>query len=156
MKLVIGLGNPGKQYLGTRHNVGQDFAAYAKGHATDVFMNNSGPAVKKLLEQQNLAPEDVVIAHDDLDITFGTYKISFDRNAGGHHGIESTIAALRTKAFWRLRIGIANDQLSGHREHGTVADFVLAKFTPTERHELTSIFQKALAELQDRFAHPRE
>ena len=153
MKLVIGLGNPGKEYDGTRHNVGRDFASYAQGHTTEVFMNNSGLAVRKLLEQKKLTPEDLIIVHDDLDIEFGKFKISFNRNAAGHHGIESIIASLKTKAFWRLRIGTASPRLRSARIAGKVSDFVLSKFTSTERHELTAIFQKALAELQDRFPH---
>ena len=152
-KLIFGIGNPGKEYEGTRHNIGRAFAAYAGGHESDVFVNVSGPAVKKLKSKLKLKNEDICIVHDDLDIEFGKFKFSFDRNSAGHKGVQSVMDALKTKKFWRLRLGTASPRLRSARTAGKVSDFVLGKFTPTERNELTKIFKTALAELGDRLHH---
>lgn len=145
MKLIFGIGNPDSEYGGTRHNIGRAFARYADGHESDVYVNNSGLAVKKL----NVKPENLIVAHDDLDIEFGKFKLSFDRNSGGHKGVDSIIKALKTKKFWRLRFGIANSKLKAARAKGKVPDFVLSKFTPTEQKQLKSIFKGA----HDRINH---
>ncbi len=154
MKLLIGLGNPGKEYEGTRHNIGFAFADFVAGQEagplvekTDDFMNNSGGPVRKLVKRHDVHPKHLVVAHDDLDIEFGRFKLSFGRNAAGHHGVESIIEHLKTKEFWRLRIGIANPKLVSMRAAGTVADFVLSKFNPEERGQLSEIFERALAAL---------
>src|SRR3989344_5094895 len=149
MKLLFGIGNPDIKYEDTRHNVGRAFAAHEHGYESDVFVNLSGPAVKKLKAKLKAKNEDIVIAHDDLDIEFGKFKLSFDRNSAGHKGVESIIAALKTKKFWRLRFGIANSKLKSARASGKVAEFVLSKFSPSEQKELTTIFQQA----HDRIAH---
>lgn len=148
-KLIIGIGNPGAEYDGTRHNVGRAFSVYAGGEESDVFVNNSGIAVKKLKAKHKAKNEEIVIAHDDLDIEFGKFKVSFDRNSGGHKGVQSVIDALKTKKFWRLRIGIANSKLKSIRAAGKVPDYVLSKFTPAEQKQLPDIFKQA----HDRLNH---
>ncbi len=143
MKLLFGIGNPDKEYDGTRHNVGRAFVAHEHGYESDVFVNNSGGAVKKLKAKLKVKNEDIIIAHDDLDIEFGKFKLSFDRNSAGHKGVQSIIDALKTKKFWRLRFGIANSKLKGARAAGKVPEFVLSKFTPTEQKQLADIFKQA-------------
>src|SRR3989338_8205235 len=125
-KLLFGIGNPGKEYEGTRHNVGWMFAEYENGETSDVFVNNSGVAVKKLKSKYKAKNEEIVIAHDDLDIEFGKIKIAFDRSSAGHKGVQSIMDVLKTQKFWRVRIGIANSKLKGARKAGKVSDFVLS------------------------------
>lgn len=151
MKLLFGIGNPGPEYQGTRHNIGRAFSAHEGGYESDVFVNTSGPAVKKLKTKLKAKNEDIIIAHDDLDIEFGKFKFSFDRNSAGHKGVQSIIDTLKTKKFWRLRFGIANTKLKKMRKEGRVADFVLSKFTPTEQKQLKDIFKEA----HDRITHDR-
>lgn len=145
MNILFGIGNPGDEYEGTRHNIGRAFAAHEGGRQSDVFVNQSGEAVRKL----KVKPQDLIVAHDDLDIEFGKFKLSFDRNSAGHKGVESIIRALKTKKFWRLRFGIANSKLKNARAAGKVPEFVLSKFTPTEQKQLKKIFQEA----HDRINH---
>ena len=175
MKLIIGLGNPGEEYTGTRHNVGwmvldklaqeagaelafdkKMNAAVAKGKLNgkpmllakpDTFVNESGEAAKKLKLLAKAKPTDIIIVHDDLDIEFGNWKLSFGKNAGGHHGVESVIKALKTKDLWRLKIGIANKKLAAARRDDKVADFVLAKFSPAEQERLKLVFKQVLARI---------
>ncbi len=116
VKLIIGLGNPGKEYEKTYHNVGILFTDYFKKCQvsgvkyqvlkSDVFMNQSGNFVKKTLKKYRIKPEELLIVHDDSDIELGKYKISFGRGSAGHNGVQSIIDSLGTKNFWRLRIGI--------------------------------------------------
>ncbi|MEK7114725.1 MAG: aminoacyl-tRNA hydrolase, partial [Patescibacteria group bacterium] len=114
-RLIIGLGNPGKEYEKTYHNAGFLFVDYLinsqlpitnyKLLKTDVYMNQSGNFVKKTLKKYKIKPEEILIVHDDSDIELGKYKISFGRGSAGHNGVQSIIDALKTKNFWRLRIG---------------------------------------------------
>lgn len=133
--IIAGLGNPGEEYEGTRHNVGRMVVEYfankhecgewkddkkikariAKGKVgkesvllvmPETFMNNSGKALVPLVKNKKQA-ERLVIVYDDLDLPLGTIKISFDRGSGGHRGLESVIKALKTRAFVRLRVGVS-------------------------------------------------
>ncbi|MCK5084398.1 MAG: aminoacyl-tRNA hydrolase [Candidatus Pacebacteria bacterium] len=135
MKLIIGLGNPGKKYEKTRHNTGflvvnkiannfqfpvsgfnSKFNAEISQDAIDnekvilvkplTFMNSSGQAVRAVLDYYKIDPRDIIVIHDDLDIPLGEYKISKNRNSGGHKGVQSIIDCLGTKDFTRIRIGI--------------------------------------------------
>ena len=135
MKLVIGLGNPGEKYEGTRHNTGRmALESFAKKHdfsewrfdkkinaqiaegkigkekvlliTPDTFMNNSGKAVAYLVKSKKAAL-DALVVYDDMDLPIGTMKLSFGRSSGGHNGLESIIRALKTKDFPRLRIGVS-------------------------------------------------
>ncbi|MBI2054792.1 MAG: peptidyl-tRNA hydrolase [Candidatus Sungbacteria bacterium] len=141
MILIIGLGNPGKEYEGTRHNMGREIClAFAKKHfdvpiandklkaltaggelgkekiavvLPDTFMNKSGEAAKKaqLLWKPKL--DKIFVVHDDADIELGRTKLSFDRDSAGHKGVESVMRALGSKKFWRFRIGIGLPQPKG-------------------------------------------
>lgn len=133
--IIAGLGNPGTEYEGTRHNTGriavealakkieaEDFvedkkinaeiakAKVGKNTATlvkpNTFMNKSGNTVGKLVKSKKAA-ETFVVIHDDLDIPFGRMKMSFNKSSGGHKGVESIMRAIKTEAFIRLRIGIS-------------------------------------------------
>ena len=131
IKLIIGLGNPEPKLQNTYHNVGHLFVDYLAELLTapkfkkqrlkhfefskttnqtliktTTHMNNSGSAVRKSLQFFSTQPKETVIAHDDSDIILGNYKIEFGRGAAGHKGVESIIKSLKTKDFWRIRIGI--------------------------------------------------
>lgn len=154
MKLIVGLGNPGRKFVKTRHNVGHMFVvAFGKQltassravngkpkvvyHRTTVFMNDSGKEVKKLTTDYRLMTNDLLVVHDDMDLPLGKFKLQFGRGAAGHKGVQSIIDELKTKGFWRLRIGI------GAPPEGVAGeDYVLEKFS---REEL-KILQKPLEE----------
>ncbi len=177
MKLIIGIGNPDPQYADTRHNVGWQFlnwlrkkykvssfqfsekmnseiatgeidgikVSLAKAHT---YVNETGTAVKKITGNLKLKPENVIVVHDDLDIPFGMCKRSFEKNSGGHKGVESVIKALKTTKFHRIRIGTAVRSLDKAREQSDkkrdefVKDFVLHTFTPAQRDELKTVFKE--------------
>ena len=140
MKLVVGLGNPGKEYENTRHNTGfilLDFILGKKvewkessgtklfyykdeigGKPTEyikptTFMNNSGIAVAFVKDKHKLNLKDIVVIYDDIDLPLGKMKISFDRSSGGHNGLESIIKKLKSREFVRIRIGISLETPSG-------------------------------------------
>ena len=153
--LIVGLGNPGKEYQGSRHNVGADFVAaledkfpgQAKAAELNVYMNNSGGPVRKLVASKKAA-ERLVVVHDDLDLPLGTLKMSFGSGSGGHRGVESIIKALKTKEFVRLRVGISPATPSGKvrkPDSKKVVDFVLGQFRPPEREKLKKV-QKRVGE----------
>jgi len=182
MKLIIGLGNPGEEYENTRHSVGftvVDEIARKEGSKFSfenkfnaevaksrfgskpvilvkpfTFVNKSGEAAKKIRLFYKVKSEDIIVIHDDLDIEFGSFKLSFAKHSGGHRGVQSVIDSLKTNKFWRLRIGIANRKLATARRQKTlkakseaVGDFVLSKFTPSEQTELKKTIKKALERL---------
>ena len=112
------------------------------------YVNVTGPVVMNLAKAFKVKPADTIIVQDDLDIPFGNIKLSFDKNSGGHRGIESIMKSLKTKAFFRLRLGIANTALAkAYRQPKTKDDaikkFVLAKFTPTETASVKKTFKAA-------------
>lgn len=139
--VIVGLGNPGEEYQGTRHNSGRmalDYFAQqmkcgdwkvdkaSKAHiasgmvgktttvlvAPDTFMNKSGAAVTKFVKTQKAA-ERMVVIYDDLDLPLGSLKLSFNRGSGGHRGVESIMKAVKTKKFTRVRIGVSPSTLGG-------------------------------------------
>lgn len=117
------------------------------------YVNKSGDAVKKLIENYKLKTENLVISHDDLDIPFGNTKMSFGKNSGGHKGVESIMRALKTKKFYRLRIGLGVKALQKARRQSDkqrdefVRDFVLSKFSKSERETLKKIFKESYNKL---------
>ena len=177
-KLIIGLGNPDEEYQNTRHNVGfmfldylakkidaNDFAEDKKHNAlvskskvekTSVvlakplcYVNKSGEVISKLAKFYKIKSSDIIVVQDDLDIEFGSFKNSFEKNSGGHKGVESIIKALKTNKFYRLRIGTSVRALLKAREQSDkkrddfVMDFVLSKFTKMEHEKLKSLFKEA-------------
>jgi len=155
MYILFGIGNLGKEYIGTRHNVGVAFLEWSKMEyaKSDGFVNTSGAFVKKLLAKKKTPPKRLFVAHDDLDIEFGKFKISFGRNSAGHKGVQSVIDHLKTNKFWRIRIGIANKKLASARKNEAVPDFVLAKFTPAEHKNLETVFTETLHALEHHLNH---
>ena len=153
MKIIIGLGNPGAEYQNTRHNAGvmlvDKMADIWRKHygavvckkenvwfvkTKDVFMNESG----RLL--QGLPEGELWVAHDDLDIKLGEYKIQKGRGPKEHNGVESVENALKTKDFWRIRIGIENRDRD--RENGE--SYVLGKFTSEEKGILEGVLDEII------------
>lgn len=157
MKMVVGLGNPGRQYVGTRHNVGfmavdelavrhgapafkeQMGALTAKARVGDAdallvkpqtFMNLSGEAVGRLWRWHKLALEDVIVVSDDMDLPFGKLRLRERGSAGGHNGLKSLFAHLQSQEVARLKIGV------GRPDERDVIDHVLSPFMPAEREEL--------------------
>lgn len=146
--VIVGLGNPGEEYDGTRHNVGRivldyfgkknDFgewkenkkakARVARGMIDrtivalvepDTFMNKSGSAVTPFVKSVKAA-ERMVVVYDDLDLPLGRIKVSFDRGSGGHKGLESIMRAVKTKKFIRIRVGVSPHTAAGKikKPHG--------------------------------------
>jgi PTH1 family peptidyl-tRNA hydrolase len=169
--LIAGLGNPGEKYEMLRHNVGARIVSeFIKGkilaerikiYLPSVFMNESGQALKALITKEKIAPRRLLAVHDDSDIFFGKFKLSFGSRSAGHRGAESVIQSLDTKDFWRLRIGIQpaphqspEQELSavyGAGKHGTgqvgvlrhirADDLVLKPFSAAEEAELPRIIE---------------
>jgi len=168
MKLLIGLGNPGKKFERTRHNAGflvldkmatdwkeskKAQALYAKteinGETVELlkpqtFMNNSGVAVAYAARKHNVKSTDITIIHDDKDIPLGEYKIQTNRGPAGHNGIKSIIEHLGTQNFTRVRIGIATPEMDKYDDQ---ADFVLGKFSKAEMEILEDVIKNIIKEL---------
>lgn len=150
MKLFIGLGNTGKQYEQTRHNIGHQFIEILKkanisDSKFDVntgFMNESGLSVQKIVHFYKVNLENFYLVHDDLDLPVGEYRIQFDRGPAGHHGVESIIGHLGSQAFNRIRIGIGKPP-----EFVDVADFVLQKFSTSEKKIIDETIDKITEEI---------
>lgn len=151
--LLIGLGNPGKKYENTRHNAGHIFVRWLQSQPSTinhlqstVFMNESGIFVRKMLKQCNLSPNQLILAHDDLDLPLGEFKLQFGRGSAGHNGVESTIKSLGTKDFWRLRFGI------GRPPEGVgVERYVLENFSGEQIFSLYESFPAAVESLKELF-----
>lgn len=170
MKMIVGLGNIGPQYTKTRHNTGfMTVEAFAKEHGIllnnrkmeakfgigvvdghkviivepTTFMNESGRAVHPLMEYYDVAVEDVIIVHDDMDLPLGKIRFRDKGSAGGHNGIKSIISHLGTKEFARLKVGIE------HPKQVSVVDYVLGKFTADQTPLLNQAIDKAKAGLLD-------
>lgn len=117
------------------------------------YVNKSGEAVKKLIRNSKFEIRNLVIVHDDLDIPFDNTKISFDRNSGGHKGVESVMKSLKTKKFYRLRIGLGTRALtkaralSDSRRDEFVRNYVLSRFSSSESEKLKAIFKGAYNKL---------
>ncbi|MDI6717487.1 MAG: aminoacyl-tRNA hydrolase [Patescibacteria group bacterium] len=164
-KLIIGLGNPGKEYEKTYHNAGflfidflisnnrltADFFSKYKNFEylktknfilirPTLFMNESGKAVLEILKYFSARPEDIIIVHDDSDIELGKYKISAGRGSAGHRGVESIIKSLGNKNFQRLRIGTANKKHFKQK----AGDFALKKIGKSEIKAIQTTFKDAI------------
>ena len=150
MKLFIGLGNPGKEYQKTRHNIGHQFIdvlkskdlPHTKCDINSGFMNEAGLSVQKIVHFYKVNLKDFYLVHDDLDLPVGEYRLQFDRGAAGHHGVESVIGHLGTRAFNRIRIGIGKPS-----EHIPVEDFVLQNFSKDEKVLINQTIDKIIQEI---------
>lgn len=169
MYLIIGLGNPGENYEKTRHNAGflfidniagkDKFEVDRKMEAEILkrgelllakpftFMNDSGRAVRKIMDYYKLSIDKVVVVHDDLDIAFGEYKIQKEIGPKVHNGIKSIEQYLGRKDFLRVRIGIDNRQPGV--SYGTGADYVLSKMNKEELKEIDGTIEEATKELAE-------
>ena len=151
MILIVGLGNPGQKYKKTRHNVGhQVIDKFPKRKRVilfkpSVFMNQSGKAVKRLITNSQLPITNLWIIHDDIDIPLGKFKIQKGRGSAGHKGVESIIRELKTKDFWRVRIGICPE--AGKPKN--VEKFVLQKFTKEEEKILKEVIKEAIQKINE-------
>lgn len=143
MTLIVGLGNPGKKYEKTRHNVGFMVADALKSRKISAtilkpktFMNESGRAVGPLMRSKKITQETLFVIHDDLDLPVGTLRISRNASSAGHKGVQSIIDTLGSKNFTRFRIGIKPNHPIANVER-----FVLSPFNKTE----ATAIQKVLA-----------
>ena len=152
--ILMPLGNPGREYEGTRHNTGKIVNDLIKGKIdpqnfkildSPEFMNNSGRAASRTIKSKKAA-EKLIVVHDDLDLPLGTFKVSFDRGPGGHRGVASVIRALKTEAFIRVRVGVSPVTPSGKlrkpKGEKAVLDFILGKFKPKELEVLKKVSKK--------------
>ncbi|MBI2630737.1 aminoacyl-tRNA hydrolase [Candidatus Nomurabacteria bacterium] len=171
MKLVVGLGNPGKEYENTRHNTGRILVGLVEkklgGKATksikfltpDTFMNNSGKAVAPLVKSKKDL-KDLVVIYDDIDLPIGKMKISFNRSSGGHNGLGSIIKALKSEEFLRIRIGIAPVAPSGkiRKPSGEkdVIKFILGEFKKSELETIKKLSKKVAEAIECIFTESKD
>lgn len=158
MKLIVGLGNPGKDYENTRHNIGfmvldnyltsctwqkkfnAEYTTITINNEKAIlvkpltYMNLSGDAVVEYVNYYKIAAKDILVIHDDLDLPFGKIRIKASSSAGGHNGIKSIIERLGNNNFARLKIGIS------HNTNGDTKDFVLGKFNKEQLEELAKLY----------------
>jgi PTH1 family peptidyl-tRNA hydrolase len=174
VKIVVGLGNPGKQYDQTRHNVGwmvldrladraglarrtkaRDASAVVRGRYRDLdlvlvkpmtYMNLSGEAVRKVLARERAPLEDLLIVYDDFDLPLGRIRMREEGSAGTHNGLRSVIGEMGTQKIARLRVGIGDP---GHR----AIDHVLSRFTPEEQRDLELVLEAATDSVEDWAMH---
>ncbi len=171
MKLIVAFGNPGKQYNFTRHNFGflaADFYFKVKGFEWEshekfnaiyqkvddclfikpqTFYNDIGTSVRAFADFYKIAPENILVVCDDFNLEFSQLRERQKGSAGGNNGLKSVILHLGTENFPRLRLGTGNDEL--RKRIGDV-DFVLSKFTESEKAKLPEILN-AVVEKIDRF-----
>ena len=150
--VIIGLGNPGKKYNNTRHNIGfkvvDEFAKTKKAgwllFKTKTFMNQSGRAVKKIILNNGCQAANVVVVHDDIDIPVGEFKMQKGRGSAGHKGVRSIIKELATNDFWRIRVGICPRE----GKPKNVEKFVLGSFTKDEEENIMGLVEKITKEIE--------
>ena len=166
IRLIAFLGNPGKEYERTRHNAGwlvADELSFAselvwkekfKGIVASrgglillrprAFMNRSGESVGPCASFYRVAPEELLVVHDDIELSFGRFELRKGGGLGGHNGLKDIVRVLGTREFERLRIGISRPQ------HGAPARHVLSRFSPDEEAMLSELLTKAARLLESR------
>jgi len=147
IRAIIGLGNPGKEYEHTYHNIGAWSLPYFQDMLTyqpKSFMNESGLDIARWLKMSNLTIAEVVIVHDDSDLPIGSYKLVKGGGSAGHNGVQSIIDHLGTEEFWRLRIGIRDPQEAVRKKD---LEFVLQRFPKEQEAVFKEVLQKAWSEL---------
>ena len=167
IRLIVGLGNPGRGYQQTRHNAGfwwvDAIAGRKKAHWSkeskfsgwttkveeggrefwllkpNTYMNESGRSVAAFMRFFRIEPESMLVVHDERDLPPGSVKLKKGGGTGGHHGLTDVVEALGTKDFWRLRIGIGHP---GHKD--LVADYVLHEARREEQEAIDPPFERSL------------
>ncbi len=158
--IIAGLGNPGEEYVNTRHNTGRivlesltddEFSFDKKINARiselkigkekikliepETFMNNSGKSISQIVKNIKSA-EKLIVIYDDFNLPLGKIRISYNRSSGGHNGLESIIKSIKTEAFIRIRIGVAPENAKGNAKvpHGEdkIEKFILGKYKDDE------------------------
>ncbi len=166
MKLIVGLGNPGKEYENTRHNIGYMVVdnyldnvnwkneKLAKIYKTKInnedilfikpttFMNLSGEAVSYYMNYYKINLKDILVIQDDMDLELGIIRLKTDSSSGGHNGIKNIIEHLNSKSFLRLKIGISKPKYD-------VIDFVLSKFSQDELKIINESLNKSKLIIND-------
>lgn len=173
MKVVVGLGNPGPEYDQTRHNVGAEVVTAAAAEAGErlrrgpsrtrsmvaqvgtgdgqvvlavpvTYMNESGNAVRALVDYFGVEPADLLVVHDDIDLPFGRLRLQVGGGTGGHNGLRSIERSLGSRDFTRLKFGVG-------RPPGRMdpADFVLRRFAKAERAEVDLMLEDAAGVVRD-------
>ena len=164
MKLIIGLGNPGRAYANNRHNIGfmcvsyfarksgikldrkQALARIGSGKVAgsevvvarpQTFMNSSGKSVSRLVQKFKVDLSDLFVIHDDLDLPLGKIRIRQGGGSGGHKGIDSIVSELGNPDFIRIRIGIGRPE--GEASEDEVISYVLSDFTPEQKKVITKV-----------------
>jgi PTH1 family peptidyl-tRNA hydrolase len=168
MKLVVGLGNPGKEYENTRHNTGRILVGMIekkladskiKFLTPDTFMNNSGKAVAPLIKSKKDL-KDLVVIYDDIDLPIGKMKISFNKSSGGHNGLESVIKKLKSQEFLRIRIGISPATPKGivkkPKGEKAVLNFLLGEYKKSELETLKKLSKKVAEAVEMIFTESKE
>ena len=169
MRLIVGLGNPGKQYQNNRHNIGfnivdsllEDYPNKTKVNVPALigdlerldpnllalkptsYMNHSGIEVAKVVNFFKITPSDILVIQDEVDIPFGTIKLHFGKSSAGHRGVESIIESLGTQDFHRLRVGVSRPP-----ENIPTDQYVLQDFSSEEASQLKNITSEALIQIK--------
>jgi PTH1 family peptidyl-tRNA hydrolase len=173
LQLLVGLGNPGEKYAGTRHNVGfmalerlagrgcVSFRHQAKLHGLlaevgqghqrlrllmpQTYMNDSGRSIRAALDWYGIEPMQMLVLVDDMDLPLGRLRLRASGGAGGHNGLRSTIAHLGGQEFPRLRIGIGAPALNPVERKQRTVGHVLGRFSPSEQPVLEEVLDEVLA-----------
>lgn len=174
MKLIIGLGNPGKEYNNTRHNIGfsfLDFYLKYKGInekwssknegqyistslynnkviflKPQTFMNLSGNCVRKFVDYYNIDIEDILVVSDDLDLKIGNFKLKSSGSFGGHNGLKDIEAKIGSSDYKRLKIGISNDK------NLDTKDYVLGRLSNDEQEKIHELFEHLCVIIDEYFS----
>jgi PTH1 family peptidyl-tRNA hydrolase len=167
--VVVGLGNPGRNYQRTRHNLGWmvlehaasrwGVALVSQGHALQgqgatagcsvllalplAWMNQTGEVVHSLLQDRNLTSSDLILVYDDLDLPLGALKIKTRGGPGGHNGLRSVLSCLETENFCRLKVGIGRPPFDENPAH-----YVLSPFSPEQCGQVEALLPKAVDALE--------
>jgi len=166
MKLIVGLGNPGRAYANNRHNIGficinhfgrshgikldrkQGRARIGMGKVAgnevvvakpQTYVNLSGKSVSRLVKRFNISLDELIVIHDDLDLPLGKIRLSYGSSSGGHKGIDSIIKEVGSQNFTRIRIGIGRPAEASEDE---IIAYVLSDFTPEQKKAITPAIPK--------------
>lgn len=174
LQLFVGLGNPDKKLLVTRHNVGfwfldslskklnRDFV-YSKKFDSDIFINeynnqeftmmkpmsyinNSGVPIKKFIKNKNIKPDNILVIYDDIDLAVGKIRLKNGGGSGGHKGLNSIVEQLGSKNFWRLRIGIGKPE-----DKNKTVEYVLGKPSKRDKEIIMDSINFSLDEINNFF-----